>query len=220
VAKRTPRRLVALSCTAIAAIYAAGYAATGGADASLGVTPSPALLAAAPTPTGPVLAPTATTGPTIGSPARIAASPNVPTPLPSASATPTGAYRDGTYTGSGDSRRGGFSVAVTIHGGRIADVKITDAWTQYSPSRVAALPAQVIARQAAQVDRVTGATYSVQAFQQAVQQALAQAVGPSGAPPATLAGSPPPGGPALAVPRQPVQPLPRQRPRGGRGSRD
>ena len=37
------------------------------------------------------------------------------------------------------------------------------------------LPKQVVDRQSAAVDRVTGATYSVQAFQQAVQQALAQA---------------------------------------------
>jgi len=81
-------------------------------------------------------------------------------------------YRDGTYSGSGTSRRGGFEVAVTIQGGRITDVQFTRVTTQYPVSRVAGLPAQVIARQSAQVDRISGATYSVQAFQQAVENAL------------------------------------------------
>jgi uncharacterized protein with FMN-binding domain len=91
------------------------------------------------------------------------------------------AYRDGTVSGSGDSRRGGVTVAVTIQGGRITDVAFSRVWTQYPVSRIAGLPAQVVARQSAQVDRVSGATYSVQAFQQAVQQALAQAQAPASA---------------------------------------
>ena len=95
---------------------------------------------------------------------------------PTAAATTLqGTYRDGTYTGTGNSRRGGFDVAVTIAGGRITGVAITRAFTEYPASRVAALPAQVVARQSASVDRVSGATYSSQAFQQAVQAALAQA---------------------------------------------
>ena len=87
----------------------------------------------------------------------------------------TSGYKDGTYTGTGTSRRGGVDVAVTISGGRIAGVQITRSFTEYPVSRIASLPAQVIARQSAQVDRVTGATYSTQAFQTAVQQALALA---------------------------------------------
>src|SRR5437870_5088925 len=68
----------------------------------------------------------------------------VSTPVPtvsvaSASATSTGTYRDGTYTGTGNSRRGGFDVAVTIAGGRIANVAITRAFTEYPASRVASL---------------------------------------------------------------------------------
>ena len=92
-------------------------------------------------------------------------------------ALPAGAeYRDGTYTGSGNSRRGGFDVSVTVKGGAIADVQITRVWTHYPVSRIAALPGQVIARQSDQVDRISGATYSVQAFQQGVRVALAQAL--------------------------------------------
>jgi uncharacterized protein with FMN-binding domain len=66
------------------------------------------------------------------------------------------------------------AVGVTVQGGRITNVVMTQVTTQYPASRIAALPAQVVARQSAQVDRISGATYSVQAFQQAVQQALAK----------------------------------------------
>jgi uncharacterized protein with FMN-binding domain len=118
---------------------------------------------------GPGVAPSSTPRP-VGAAASSAAPP-VGTATPAASS----GYRDGTYTGSGTSRRGGFEVAVTIQGGRIANVALTRVTTQYPASRIAGLPGQVVARQSAQVDRVSGATYSVQAFQQAVQAALAQA---------------------------------------------
>src|SRR5881394_2610951 len=141
-ARRTPRKLIALSSSAIAAIYMAGYLATSGADASLNVTPTPAVVAAAAAAsppanaTRPALVPT----PNFGGTAATVASATATSPslAPSATATAPSAYRDGTYMGSGDSRRGGFTVAVTIQGGRIADVKIADAWTQYPVSRVAA----------------------------------------------------------------------------------
>ena len=97
------------------------------------------------------------------------------TPKASATAAATSPYKDGTYSGTGTSRRGGFDVAVTVAGGRITNVVITRAFTEYPASRVAALPAQVVARQSASVDKVTGATYSSQAFQQAVQAALTKA---------------------------------------------
>jgi uncharacterized protein with FMN-binding domain len=67
------------------------------------------------------------------------------------------------------------SVSVTVQGGRIANVAITKVTTSYPGSRIAGLPAKVVASQSAQVDRVSGATYSTVAFQTAVQQALAQA---------------------------------------------
>jgi uncharacterized protein with FMN-binding domain len=218
VARKTPRKLVALSGSAIAAIYVAGYVATSRADARLNAAPSAsAVAAAAAATTGPTLAITPTAGSPLVPPVR---GPGQSTPA-SAAGTPTaaGAYRDGTYTGSGDSRRGGFSVAVTVRGGRIAEVEITDAWTQYPASRVAALPGQVLARQSARVDRVSGATYSGAAFQQAVQQALAQASGAGAAPPSQPV-APPAVAPPVGRPGQSVQPLPgrtqpRQRDRRG-----
>jgi uncharacterized protein with FMN-binding domain len=174
VAKRVPRSLVALS-SAIAAIYAAGYVRTQAAATSIA--------AAETAPPGPVV--TATAAPTAlpralgtgrSNPGPGAApTPTVPLTLVSPTTTIQGGLRDGTYQGHGTSRRGDIDVQLTIQGGRITTVQITRATTSYPTSRIAALPGQVVARQSAQVDLVTGATLSARAFQQAVAQALAQA---------------------------------------------
>ena len=165
-AKKIPRRLVALSSSAVAAVYFAGLLTTE-PEGARRQSVAPALAA-----------PDRRT-----IPAPPAAAPQVrqAAPAPPAAPAPIGAtageYRDGTYTGSGTSRRGGVAVAVTIHGGRISGVAITGGTTHYPLSRIATLPGEVVTRQSVQVDRVTGATYSAQAFQQAVQQALARASG-------------------------------------------
>ncbi|MCC6178560.1 MAG: FMN-binding protein [Chloroflexi bacterium] len=268
-AKSMPRRVVALSVSAVAAVFIAGHLVTQGADTQLATTePPPAIVAAAAPPATlaptPVLPSGAVVPPYLGgsgqyggggSPGRSNANSNVninsnshddddeeshddrksrsrlippigriaarpssqsvsrpgapsgtqpsgqavaqsanpspgqssaqqapQPPTPPVAAAPastasqtTGTYRDGTYSGTGTSRRGGFTVAVTVQGGKIANVAVTRATTQYPMSRIAALPGQVVARQSAQVDNVTGATYSAQAFRQAVEQALVQA---------------------------------------------
>jgi uncharacterized protein with FMN-binding domain len=215
-ASKMPRHLVALSSSAIAAIYFAGFVATRSADAGLSADPAsatePDTRVAAPSPGAasqptPVVsasaprrgnrgagatlparppastAPSASTPPTAGTgPGTSAASGASTSPggaaAPATSSAPTtqaATYRDGTYTGSGTSRRGGVGVQLTIQDSHISNVTITRVTTQYPVSRIASLPAQVIARQSAQVDRISGATYSVQAFQQAVQQALSSA---------------------------------------------
>jgi uncharacterized protein with FMN-binding domain len=185
-ASKMPRKLVALSFAAIAAIYSAGYLATEGADARLGQSEAPAVVAQAAPAGGAQAAPATPTlvpAPAIAGAAPISnrqSAPAAPSATPTtgitaASNTAGTLYRDGTFQGQGTSRRGGFKVAVTIQGGVITNVAITQSTTQYPASRVAALPGQVVARQSARVDRVSGATYSTQAFQQAVQQALAQA---------------------------------------------
>src|SRR5258708_741037 len=157
-AKKMPRGLVALSSSAVAAIYLAGFVYTRGADAGLAAV-------ATSVPTTAAASPSAT-------PTAVATS--TPTTTSSA-ATTTAAYRDGTYTGSGTSRRGGVNVSVTIQSGRIANVTISSVSTQYPVTRISALPAQVVARQSSQVDNVSGATYSAQAFSLAVQAALSKA---------------------------------------------
>lgn len=161
-AKKMPRGLVALSSSAIAAIYLAGFVYTRGADAGLAAvaTSVPTTVPASPSATATV--------PATSTPASTTTS-------TSTSTSTTAAYRDGTYTGSGTSRRGNVSVSVTIQSGRIANVTISSITTQYPVARIAALPAQVVARQSGQVDNVSGATYSAQAFSLAVQAALSTA---------------------------------------------
>ena len=146
-ARKMPRRLVALSSSAIAAIYFAGFAATRAADA------------------GSVSVATAVPSTAITSTSSTS----------SASAPTVSPYKDGTFSGTGTSRRGNITVAVTIAGGRITNVSLTKVATEYPASAVASLPAQVVANQSAQVNGVSGATYSAQAFRSAVQAALQRA---------------------------------------------
>ena len=64
---------------------------------------------------------------------------------------------------------------MVIQGGQIVSASVTQCQTRYPCSKVADLPAQVVARQSASVDAVSGATDSVQAYRGAVLGALAQA---------------------------------------------
>ena len=200
-AERISRRLVLMSSAAIAAVYLAGYLDTRSADAGLAsahttslgavptggivdttTVPAPAVAqaqVAAPTTAPQTAAPTTAVPPT---PRPATAVPPTATakpvatalPRPSATAVPTG-LRDGTYTGVGDSRRGSIRAALTVKGGRITNVAITGASTQYPVSWISQLPPEVVATQSSQVDFVSGATYSSLAFQGAVRQAIAQA---------------------------------------------
>lgn len=95
-------------------------------------------------------------------------------------------YRDGTYNATGTSDLGTVSVAVTIGGGRIARVEITDCSMHYPQQYIDGLPAEVLAAQSATIDWVSGASYSSYSFASAVAQALAQASGPSTAAPGAL----------------------------------
>jgi uncharacterized protein with FMN-binding domain len=201
-AERLSRRLVLLSSAAIGAVYLAGYLDTRTADASLAntnsmttsgtsstaVAPDTAIAQAQTTQTVTSLetSTSTATGAAASSVQRAAAPPTAviaPTavppaatakPAPTATTVPTG-LRDGTYTGVGNSRRGGIQAAVTVKAGRITNVAITGASTQYPVAWISALPGEVVSTQSAQVDLVSGATYSSLAFQGAVQQALAQA---------------------------------------------
>jgi uncharacterized protein with FMN-binding domain len=187
------RGLVALSASAIAAVYTVGLLHTQPAAADFG-TQAPVLevAQASPTVSAPLLLPPATpvlptatpalprgaTGrrAAVASPAGPAASAATATPAaPSAPAPIAATYKDGTFAGAGTSRFGNVEVAVTILNGRINTVALTRVTTKYPASRIAALPGQVGSRQTAQVDNVSGATASAQAFKAAVQQALGKA---------------------------------------------
>ncbi len=84
-------------------------------------------------------------------------------------------YTDGVYFGWGSSRHGDIQAEVEILHGRIVSAKIAQCLTRYSCSWISALPAQVIARQSPDVDYVSGATQSTNAYYYAVVDALLKA---------------------------------------------
>jgi uncharacterized protein with FMN-binding domain len=85
------------------------------------------------------------------------------------------AWKDGSYSGWGTSRHGDIEATVEIKGGRIVSAIISQCRTRYSCSRIADLPPQVISRQSAEVDYVSGATQSSDAFYYGVVEALKKA---------------------------------------------
>jgi uncharacterized protein with FMN-binding domain len=106
---------------------------------------------------------------------------SAPTPTPS----PTGpTYKDGQYTGQDfPNQFGDTQVKVTIAGGRITDVQAVQLpfdrprsaeISQYASPR---LHDEVLQAQTAQIDSLSGATYTSDAYAQSVQSALDQAHG-------------------------------------------
>jgi uncharacterized protein with FMN-binding domain len=123
--------------------------------------------------TAPANAPADTTPVAVAS-----AVPSTPPPAPDSVKTAADSVKvlkDGTYTGWGTSRHGDIQAAVEIKGGRIVNAYITQCLTRYSCSRIAAIIPQVVARQSAEVDYVSGATQSTDAFYYAIVEALAKA---------------------------------------------
>lgn len=132
---------------------------TAGAPASATATPAtPAAVAPAPVAPAPVAAP---------------AAPDAAPAAPPAPAHP--AWQDGTYTGWGTSRHGDIEATVTIEHGRITGAAISRCLTRYSCSWIAHLQRQVVDRQSPEVDYVSGATQSTNAFYYAVVEALLKA---------------------------------------------
>jgi uncharacterized protein with FMN-binding domain len=173
---RLSRSVVSLAASAITAVYAAGYIHTQAADASLGAADTVApTFASAPIAAQPPVV--TTTNPAPSSTARPGGTSASPTSGGAAtSATQPGAtLTDGTYSGVGTSRRGNVQVSLTIQGGRIANVNITGATTEYPTRDISAVPGEVVAHQSPQINIVSGATYSSLAFRGAVQQALQKA---------------------------------------------
>ncbi|HEY7394032.1 MAG TPA: FMN-binding protein [Gemmatimonadaceae bacterium] len=84
-------------------------------------------------------------------------------------------WKDGTFTGWGGSRHGDIQATVEIKAGRIISAWISICATQYSCSWIDSLPGQVVSRQSPEVDFVSGATQSTNAFYYAVVQALQKA---------------------------------------------
>jgi uncharacterized protein with FMN-binding domain len=105
------------------------------------------------------------------------ADPPTPAKLADAAPAPPPAahWKDGTYTGWGYSRHGNIEAQVVIESGRIASATISQCRTRYSCSVIDRLPPEVAQRQSPEVDWVSGATQSADAFYGAVVEALGKA---------------------------------------------
>lgn len=108
------------------------------------------------------------------------------TPGPSATPTPSsgGGLRDGRYTGQDvPNQFGDVQVLVVVSGGRITDVQSlqlpSDRARSAYISQVAGplLHDEVLQAQSAQVDSISGATYTSESYAESVQSALDQAHG-------------------------------------------
>ena len=105
-----------------------------------------------------------------------------PTPVPIPAPAPTGQYKNGTYIGPVvDAYYGNIQVKAIIQNGKLSDVQ----FLQYPNDRsrsvsintraMPVLKSEAISLQSANVDIVSGATDSSQAFQQSLGSALSQA---------------------------------------------
>lgn len=93
--------------------------------------------------------------------------------------TPTNGYADGTYTGSASCYYGDTTVQVVISGGKITQVEILSSSDDYM-NLVRFRTSQIVERQSANIDNVTGATYSSGCLRNAVQNALNKAAAAAG----------------------------------------
>jgi uncharacterized protein with FMN-binding domain len=96
--------------------------------------------------------------------------------------TPTAQYKDGTHTGSiADAFYGNVQVSVTISGGKITNVNFLQYPNTHSTSvainqqAIPFLQQEAIQAQSANVQIVSGATFTSQAFIQSLTAALSQA---------------------------------------------
>jgi uncharacterized protein with FMN-binding domain len=106
-----------------------------------------------------------------------------PTQVPAAVAS-NGAYKDGSYTGNpADAYWGNVQVKVVIQDGKIADVQFVDyphdrrRSAQINNQAMPWLQQEAIQAQSAQVDIISGATLTSQAFIESLQSALSTARG-------------------------------------------
>lgn len=96
-------------------------------------------------------------------------------PPPAPAAPKKDVLKDGTYLGWGNCRHGDIQAKVVVTDGRITSATINQCLTRYSCSWIDALPPQVVTRQSPNVDYVSGATQSTDAFYWAVVDALLKA---------------------------------------------
>lgn len=120
---------------------------------------------------------------TAGSSGTTAAS-EAPTPAQTASPSTAAAsgLADGTFTGSSaNTRYGPVQVQITVSGGTITDVRAVDypdgngRDRQINARAIPQLVSETIAAQSAEIDFVSGATYTSDGYRQSLQSAIDQA---------------------------------------------
>ena len=89
-----------------------------------------------------------------------------------------GSYKDGTYAGEADGFGGTVAVEVTVKDGKIEAVEVTSAEKEDSAYLAMAedIIPKIIEAQSAEVDTISGATFSSTGNKNAAEQALEQAV--------------------------------------------
>jgi uncharacterized protein with FMN-binding domain len=102
-----------------------------------------------------------------------------PQPAQASEAAPAAAWRDGTYTGWGQSYHGDIEARVTIEGGRIVASGIASCETRYPCDVIETVLLQPVARQAPDIDRVSRATESADAYYYGLVAALKKAEAPA-----------------------------------------
>lgn len=144
-------------------------------------TPAPApMVVAAVEPWVPAAATLPVPPPPLAAPASVApAAPvNAITAAPAAKDTAVAAvskpsiWKDGKYSGWGSCRHGDIGATVEITDGRIVSAIISSCRTVYSCDVIDKVIPQVVTRQSADIDSVSGATQSADAFFWAVSSAL------------------------------------------------
>ena len=87
-------------------------------------------------------------------------------------------YKDGTYTGEADGFGGTVAVEVTVKDGKIEAVEVTSAEKEDSAYLAMAedIIPKIIEAQNAEVDTISGATFSSTGIKNAAEKALEQAV--------------------------------------------
>ena len=83
-------------------------------------------------------------------------------------------YKDGTYTGEADGFGGTVAVEVTVKDGKIEAVEVTSA--EKEDGAYLAMAEDIIEAQSAEVDTISGETFSSTGIKNASEQALEQAV--------------------------------------------
>jgi uncharacterized protein with FMN-binding domain len=96
-------------------------------------------------------------------------------PFPVADSAVAPPWHEGTFYGWGRSRHGDIYAGVEIADGKIARAWVQGCYTRYSCDRIASLIPQVAERQNPEIDNISGATQSSDAFYYGVLEALGHA---------------------------------------------